>query len=226
MKNKLLKGAHLSERKYREILQLFCDDLTATQIAGISGVSRVTINNYFRMIRLVIAAYCDRHKSNVHVEADSIQEKDVELSIDGMPVYYGLSMQNGKIDTGWLKEVGKDSIHRLRNLKTNTSIGGLPDFRGYHAVADCNEWQLYWLHPDTDSASINNTLSEINGFWAHTKGRLHKFRGMNKKMLYLHIKECEFRYNFRDEDILLQLVNIINTSAAAAQFSSQQLRFA
>ena len=59
MKNKLLKGAHLSEKKCREILQLFCDDLTATQIAEISGVSRVTVNNYFRLIRSVIAGFCE-----------------------------------------------------------------------------------------------------------------------------------------------------------------------
>jgi transposase len=225
MKNKLLKGAHLSERKYREILQLFCDDLTATQIAGISGVSRVTINNYFRMIRLVIAAYCDRYKGDTTVDVGS--SKDImAFSPEGLPVYYGLSMQNGKIGTGWLREVGKESIHHLRSLNTNGSGVSMPVFRGYHAVADCDEWQLYWLHPDVDSASVSNTLSEINGFWTHTKGRLHKFRGMNKKMLYLHIKECEFRYNFRNEDILLQLVHIINNSATAQHFSSQQLRFA
>ncbi|MDD9820751.1 MAG: IS1595 family transposase, partial [Nitrospira sp.] len=27
------------------------------------------------------------------------------------------------------------------------------------------------------------------------KSRLAQFRGMNKKTFYLHIKECEFRFN-------------------------------
>ena len=59
MKNKFLKGAHLSERKFKEILKLFSEDLTATQIANISGVSRVTINSYLKKIRLQIVKYCE-----------------------------------------------------------------------------------------------------------------------------------------------------------------------
>src|SRR5262245_7525579 len=59
MKNKYLKGAHLSERKFKEILRLFAEDLTATQIANISGVSRVTVNSYLKKIRQQIARHCE-----------------------------------------------------------------------------------------------------------------------------------------------------------------------
>ena len=34
MKNRYLKGAHISEKKVRELLKLFSEDLTATQIAA------------------------------------------------------------------------------------------------------------------------------------------------------------------------------------------------
>ena len=62
MKNKMLKRSHLSEKKCREIIQLFSEDLTATQVANITGVSRVTINNYLKLIRTHIAKYVeDQH---------------------------------------------------------------------------------------------------------------------------------------------------------------------
>jgi transposase len=51
MKNKLVKGAHLSEEQCTEIVRLFCEDLTATQIAEATGVSRITVNNYLKSIR-------------------------------------------------------------------------------------------------------------------------------------------------------------------------------
>src|SRR5687768_10535270 len=57
MKNRYLKGAHISEKKVRELLKLFSEDLTATQIANISGISRTTVNAYLKMIRTHIAAF-------------------------------------------------------------------------------------------------------------------------------------------------------------------------
>src|SRR5687768_941540 len=59
MKNRYLKGAHISERKVRELLKLFCEDLTATQIANISGISRITVNAYLKLIRMHIAKFCE-----------------------------------------------------------------------------------------------------------------------------------------------------------------------
>jgi len=42
-------------------------------------------------------------------------------------------------------------------------------------------------------------LGGIEGFWSCAKTRLAKFRGMHKHALYLHLKECEFRFNHRHE---------------------------
>ncbi len=59
MKNRYLEGAHLSERKVRELIKLFSEDLTATQIANITGISRITVNAYFKLIRTHIAKFCE-----------------------------------------------------------------------------------------------------------------------------------------------------------------------
>jgi transposase len=59
MKNRFLKGAHVSEGKINELLKLFSDDLNATQIAEISGISRITVNSYLKMIRTLLAEHCE-----------------------------------------------------------------------------------------------------------------------------------------------------------------------
>jgi transposase len=78
----------------------------------------------------------------------------------------------------------------------------------YQAIADFENWRLYRV--DT-SHIVNgkNELDDIAVFWGHTKSRLIKFRGLNKSTLYLHVKECEFRYNNRTSDINDLLLNIM-----------------
>ena len=57
-KNKYVQGAHISERKFRQIILLFSEDLNATQIAHLTNISRPTINNYMHAIRLRLLELC------------------------------------------------------------------------------------------------------------------------------------------------------------------------
>ena len=42
----------------------------------------------------------------------------------------------------------------------------------------------------------------------NTKTRLVKFKGMNKNMFNLHLKECEFRFNNRKQNLYSILLEI------------------
>ena len=51
---------------------------------------------------------------------------------------------------------------------------------------------------------VLNFFEHINGiesFWAFAKTRLVRFRGLAKHTFYFHLKECEFRFNHRNEDL-------------------------
>lgn len=43
----------------------------------------------------------------------------------------------------------------------------------------------------------------IEKFWGLCKVRLAKFRGMHEHTFYLHIKECKFRHNCRNQNLYL-----------------------
>ncbi|MBX2925314.1 MAG: hypothetical protein KF746_24165 [Chitinophagaceae bacterium] len=212
MKNKLLKGAHLSEYKCREILQLFCDDLTATQIAEVSGVSRVTVNNYFKRLRSVIAVFCERNSKNGNiVSREYVPPVISKAGTGGTNACYGFYVHNGKIGTAWLDNVCNYSLKQfLENNGEENPI--VKEVAGYCAVGDFNNWKLHWIRSGDHLSPAYDV--DIAGFWGHTKGRLQKFRGLNKSTLYFHIKECEFRYNYRHNDILPLLSDIINNKEA------------
>jgi transposase-like protein len=49
----------------------------------------------------------------------------------------------------------------------------------------------------------------IESVWSYAKIRLVKFKGMDKKMFNLHLKECEFRFNNRKQNFVNILLAII-----------------
>lgn len=217
MKNKMMKGAHLSEKKCKEMIRLFCDDLTATQIADVTGVSRVTVNNYLKLIRTHIAKYCEEHNPLYRL-AGAFAFMPVHLSAVAVVMDEGLPD-----DMGWLYGVARheEKLHLdLLSRQEYEWLGQLPDARGYGytelvaeklsryvARVDIAGWVLGRLAGAP--MRVIQESDEIDLFWSMAKGRLAKFRGLNKNTAYLHVKECEFRYNNRNEDLFKILSNII-----------------
>lgn len=212
----MLKRSHLSEKKCREIIQLFSEDLTATQIANITGVSRVTINNYLKLIRTHIAKYAeDQHprqysgggiRSLVSLNGANGQEVPKDSPAD---VFYGFYRYEANIFVDLLKNMDKAAVLELQRSRA-PGMTGKPneELLKYHAIADFDSWKLYRIDPG-NMVNGKNHVDDISVFWGSAKSRLLKFRGLNKNTLYLHVKECEFRYNYRNADINSLLLNII-----------------
>ena len=213
----MLKRSHLSEKKCREIIQLFSEDLTATQIANITGVSRVTINNYLKLIRTHIARYSEdqnpRHYSNggirSFVSLNGANGKELHSKENPVDVFYGFYRFDGNIFVDSLRNVDKAVVMELQRTRGTGMAGkSAEELLKYHAIADFDSWKLYRI--DTGNTINGKThVDDISVFWGNAKSRLLKFRGLNKNTLYLHVKECEFRYNYRAMDINTLLLNII-----------------
>ena len=59
----------------------------------------------------------------------------------------------------------------------------------------------------------NAHINGIESFWGYAKTRLVKFKGMDKKMFNLHLKECEFRFNNRKQNIYKILLGIFRNKS-------------
>ena len=53
--------------------------------------------------------------------------------------------------------------------------------------------------------------------------RLAKFRGLNRKSFYLHLKECEFRFNYRDQNLYLKILTL-NLSYTLIKFDERLIQ--
>ena len=52
-------------------------------------------------------------------------------------------------------------------------------------------------------------INGIEGFWGFAKSRLTRFRGMSPSTFSLHLKECEFRFNHRKQDLYKLILILI-----------------
>ena len=60
MKNKHIIHFQISEKKFREILKYFTEDIEATKIANLTRISRISINKILKNIRVLMSKECEK----------------------------------------------------------------------------------------------------------------------------------------------------------------------
>ena len=56
-------------------------------------------------------------------------------------------------------------------------------------------------HSHNEFARGKNHVNGIESFWSFTKRRLNKFNGLSNDKFILHLKESEFRWNYKKYDL-------------------------
>jgi len=84
---------------------------------------------------------------------------------------------------------------------------------GYNGLVDVGYQKHFRVnHGDNEFANERSHINGIESFWGYSKTRLAKFRGVSKVTFFLHLKECEFRFNNRGQNIYKVLLKIIRTN--------------
>lgn len=61
-------------------------------------------------------------------------------------------------------------------------------------------------HSNNEFVRDNSHINGIESFLSFAKRRLIKFNGIADDKFYLHLKECEFRFNYRKENLYAKLL--------------------
>ena len=225
-KNRYFIRSRISERKFREIIRLFVADLTAVQIAFITKTNRNTVNNILRKIREKIAKICEQgsyfNSGEIEMDESYFGPRRVR-GLKGRGAYkktivFGIKKRKGKVYTQIIKNCSKTEILPLIKRKINkSSILFTDGFRTYDSLVDLGYKKHYRVHHGNNEfakneGEIKNHINGIENFWGIAKIRLSKFRGLDKKNFYLHLKECEFRFNHRQDNLYMILLKILKNN--------------
>ena len=106
-----------------------------------------------------------------------------------------------------IKNCSKGVILPLISRKIDTSATVFTDgFKAYDGLVSMGYKKHYRVHHGRNEFSkrrgkVRNHINGIENFWGVAKVRLSKFRGMDKETFYLHLKECEFRFNYKRDNL-------------------------
>ncbi len=133
-------------------------------------------------------------------ELEVFAEDELEVK----PLSLGLKKEMVRLYTQIIKNCSKNEILPLIRAKISKESTVYTDgFRTYDGLVDMGYKKHYRVHHGKNEFSkaegkVKNHINGIENFWGLAKVRLSKFRGMHKNTFYLHLKECEFRFNHRN----------------------------
>jgi len=218
-KNTYSFRSRISAKKFRELLRYFALDLEAKKIAEIIKLNRNTVNSYLHKIRKRIAEECEKESLLAgEIEADEsyfgpkrVRGKRGRGAGNKIPVF-GLLKRNGKVYTRIVPNCSRSTLQGIIRGKVKLeSIIHTDGFRGYDGLIDLGYKKHYRVNHSRDEfARGKSHINGIENFWGIAKTRLSKFRGLSKTTFHLHLKECEFRFNHRKENLYNLILKILS----------------
>ena len=217
MRNKYVRRSHISEKKFRQLVKLFSLDLDAIQISELSHLIRNTVNRYLKIIRTRIAELCEIESplgGEVEIDESYFGAKRVKgkrgRGASGKTIVFGLFNSHGKVYTEIVPDAHRKTLQDIiRGRVDMETIIHSDGWRGYNGLVDLGYKKYFRVHHGKNEFVRGKThINGIESFWGFAKTRLSKFRGITKDSFYYHLKECEFRFNYRHKYIYQIMLKI------------------
>lgn len=216
--NRYYNRAKISEAKFRYVLRLFALDLTASDTARLTGLSVRSVNALYLRLRHRLLDWCP-----VPSELDGAVELDESYfgprrvrgkrgrGASGKTIVFGLFKRGGQVYTEIVPDCSKKTLQAIIRGKIDASAMVNTDgWRGYDGLVDVGFDRHFRVRHSQDEFVVG--ASHINGiesFWSFAKARLQQFKGRPKHTFLLHLKESEFRFNHRSEDLDKLLLKLL-----------------
>jgi len=216
MNNKYIKCSHISEAKFRDIVRCFALDVNALKIASLTKLNRNTVNRYLGLMRERIVELCEQaspFQGEVEVDESYFGARRIKgkrgRGASGKTPVFGILQRGGKVYTEVVPDCARKTLQAIIRGKVDPdSIIHSDHWRGYNGLVDMGYKKHYRIrHGHNEFAHGKNHINGIESFWSYAKRRLEKFHGIPKSTFNLHLKECEFRFNYRDQNIYLILLD-------------------
>ena len=211
MVNKYVYHAKISEAKFRDLLKMFAADLTAVQTTQLTGLNRKTVNRLYSAIRRRIAEYSIENspfKGEIEADESYFGARRVKgkrgRGASGKTVVFGLFKRGDNVYTEIVPDAKAQTLQEIiRGQADIESVIHTDGWRGYDGLVDLGYEKHFRVnHGDNEfPQGQGNHINGIESFWSVAKHRFAKFRGIPRDQLEIFLKETEFRFNHRNENL-------------------------
>lgn len=225
MKNRYMRRARISERKFREVLKLHAADLPALTVADLTRLNYRTVHRIYNLLRERI----------VELALNELKPFAGDIEVDES--YFGARRVRGKRGRGASGKTPVLGLHKRGDrvfvsvLRNCSKAELMPILRGNilsQSDIYTDGWKAYdglvtsgfqhhrVHHHENEFARGKNHVNGIESFWSFAKYRFLKLRGIHKDKFLFHLKECEFRWNHRRHNLYLFLLNNLRQNPLSA----------
>ena len=220
--NKYVKCKHCKHKyslkkleKDLNVLYHFYLEISARKTARALGISYKSVSDRFMKYRYKMTEYLREQFSELsgEIEIDESYFGGKRKGKRGRgarnkAIVFGILERNGKVYTAVVPDVKAKTLMAKITKKTRKgSVFFTDQFRSYKSLI------LYGKHERIDHSKTlveyNKHINGIEGFWSFAKERFMKYHGINRDNYYWYLKEMEFRFNYRKEDLFKKLVQLM-----------------
>jgi transposase-like protein len=217
--NRYYQRSKISERKFRQIVRYLAMDFTASDVAQLTGLTRKTVTVIFLRIRQRVAAECERASpySGCEVEVDEsyfgarrVRGKRGR-GASGKTIVFGIFKRNGWVYTEVVPDCKKRTLQAvIRGRVALDTVIHSDGWRGYDGLVDVGYAKHFRVdHGNNQFVRGPHHVNGIESFWSFAKRRLQKFNGVPARTFYLHLKESEYRFNNRNNNLARELLKLL-----------------
>ena len=209
MKNKYYNRSHISEKKFREIIRYWSEDLDAKTTSNLVKVSYQSVKIIYKKFREKILQWqgiegqlkgiCEVDES--YFGASRVKGKKGR-GAGKKTIVFGILERNGKVYTQIIPDAGKQEIQNIIRKKiAPEALINSDCWVAYHGLVDLGYGHFRVKHGENEFANGKVYINGLESFWSYTKRRLAKYNGIQKSHYIYHLKETEFRFNNRKSNL-------------------------
>src|SRR3989338_9739211 len=196
------------------VLYYFYLEISARKTAKELKVHYHTAQSRFMQFRKLIAVYCNKEaeRLNGELEIDESyfggkRKGQRGRGANNKAIVFGILERKGKIHTKIVENVSAETL--MNEIKNKTNKGSVFYTDGWKSYASLRQYGKHnIIDHDKELVNNHNHINGIEGFWSFAKERFHKYHGISKTNYPFYVKEMEFRFNHRNENIYKLLVDI------------------
>jgi transposase len=198
-RNRYVHRAKISEAKFRQFLRCFALDMEATKIAHLTRLNRNTVNRLVNALRERMADECAREAVESGVAPPGPADGDTSRFLRP----HGAGQFADRAVFGWVTAEGRVHTRLVSSVPASIEQAkALSDSDGIRPASGPND-------SAGETVRHENRIRVLDNFWGQAKLRLTKFKGLLPRTYRLHLKECEFRFNHRKEDLYRTLLDLV-----------------
>lgn len=198
-----------------DLLYYFALELSANKTASLLGLDYETVHSRYMFFRKKIAEHLEEkfRKLSGELEIDETYFGGKRKGKRGRGAFnkvvvFGILERNGKVYTTVVSDVSAETLMaEIRNKTEKGSVFYTNCFKSYKSLKQYGKHHR--INKEYAFAKGHNHINGLEGFWSFAKERFHKYHGINKQNYLLYLKEMEFRFNNRNNDIFKKMFEII-----------------